>query len=98
MMYFLLLPGQTVDITPREAVRRIGDQLSVMCKVPYPIDSCRLVGVCVIIWLPIRHRRGRFKKGVTTGEVFMTDWFEKAGRREEWDAMERPLPKQAVGQ
>uniref|UniRef100_A0A2H1VEY8 SFRICE_037636 n=1 Tax=Spodoptera frugiperda TaxID=7108 RepID=A0A2H1VEY8_SPOFR len=34
--------GQDVDITPREAVRRIGDQLSVLCKVPYPIDSCRM--------------------------------------------------------
>ncbi|KAF9795621.1 hypothetical protein SFRURICE_010379 [Spodoptera frugiperda] len=38
--------GQDVDITPREAVRRIGDQLSVLCKVPYPIDSCRFAGQC----------------------------------------------------
>ncbi|CAH1642366.1 unnamed protein product [Spodoptera littoralis] len=38
----LIFPGQDVDITPREAVRRIGDQLSVLCKVPYPIDSCRM--------------------------------------------------------
>ncbi|XP_050678273.1 fasciclin-3 isoform X3 [Leptidea sinapis] len=34
--------GQAVDITPREAVRRVGDNLTVLCKVPYPIDSCRM--------------------------------------------------------
>nr|XP_049707039.1 fasciclin-3 isoform X7 [Helicoverpa armigera] len=34
--------GQNVEITPREAVRRIGDELSVLCKVAYPIDSCRM--------------------------------------------------------
>ncbi|CAB3237565.1 unnamed protein product [Arctia plantaginis] len=33
---------QNVDITPREAVRRIGDELTVLCKVPYNIDSCRM--------------------------------------------------------
>ncbi|KAF9823103.1 hypothetical protein SFRURICE_013178, partial [Spodoptera frugiperda] len=38
----LIFTGQDVDITPREAVRRIGDQLSVLCKVPYPIDSCSI--------------------------------------------------------
>ncbi|CAG4986167.1 unnamed protein product [Colias eurytheme] len=37
-----LLIAQTVDITPREAVRRVGDDLTVLCKVPYPIDSCRM--------------------------------------------------------
>ncbi|XP_030040959.1 fasciclin-3 isoform X7 [Manduca sexta] len=34
--------GQIVDVTPREAVRRIGDDLTVLCKVPYDIDSCRM--------------------------------------------------------
>ncbi|CAF4887940.1 unnamed protein product [Pieris macdunnoughi] len=34
--------GQTVEITPREAVRRVGDDLTVLCKVSYPIDSCRM--------------------------------------------------------
>lgn len=34
--------GQVVDVTPREAVRRIGDDLIVLCKVPYEIDSCRM--------------------------------------------------------
>ncbi|XP_041970196.1 fasciclin-3 isoform X3 [Aricia agestis] len=42
--FFLLavVKGQVVDITPREAVRRVGDELIVQCKVPYPIDSCRM--------------------------------------------------------
>ncbi|XP_037977478.2 fasciclin-3 isoform X2 [Plutella xylostella] len=34
--------GQNVDITPREAVRRVGDEVTVLCKVAYPIDSCRM--------------------------------------------------------
>ncbi|CAH2236583.1 jg15342 [Pararge aegeria aegeria] len=34
--------GQNLDITPREAVRRVGDDLTVLCKVPYPIDACRV--------------------------------------------------------
>ncbi|CAH0404521.1 unnamed protein product [Chilo suppressalis] len=34
--------GQVVDITPREAVRRVGDKLDVLCKVGYSIDSCRM--------------------------------------------------------
>ncbi|XP_072948610.1 fasciclin-3 isoform X2 [Epargyreus clarus] len=34
--------AQSVEITPREAVRRVGDELTVMCKVAYPIDSCRM--------------------------------------------------------
>ncbi|CAG9576879.1 unnamed protein product [Danaus chrysippus] len=34
--------SQLVDISPREAVRRVGDELTVLCKVPYPIDSCRV--------------------------------------------------------
>ncbi|XP_047513520.1 fasciclin-3 isoform X2 [Pieris napi] len=37
-----LVTGQTVEITPREAVRRVGDDLTVLCKVSYPIDSCRM--------------------------------------------------------
>ncbi|CAH4032391.1 unnamed protein product [Pieris brassicae] len=37
-----LVTGQTVEITPREAVRRVGDNLTVLCKVSYPIDSCRM--------------------------------------------------------
>lgn len=37
-----VVSGQMVEITPREAVRRTGDQLIVLCKVPYPIDSCRM--------------------------------------------------------
>lgn len=37
-----IVTGQNVEITPKEAVRRIGDDLTVLCKVPYPIDSCRM--------------------------------------------------------
>ncbi|XP_039752814.1 fasciclin-3 isoform X2 [Pararge aegeria] len=37
-----LVTGQNLDITPREAVRRVGDDLTVLCKVPYPIDACRV--------------------------------------------------------
>ncbi|CAH0761713.1 unnamed protein product [Diatraea saccharalis] len=37
-----LVTGQLVDITPREAVRRVGDELNVLCKVSYSIDSCRM--------------------------------------------------------
>ncbi|XP_049883846.1 fasciclin-3 isoform X2 [Pectinophora gossypiella] len=37
-----LVTGQTVEITPREAVRRVGSDLTVLCKVPYAIDSCRM--------------------------------------------------------
>ncbi|XP_061381451.1 fasciclin-3 isoform X3 [Danaus plexippus] len=38
----LAVESQLVDISPREAVRRVGDDLTVFCKVPYPIDSCRV--------------------------------------------------------
>ncbi|XP_047542667.1 fasciclin-3 isoform X4 [Vanessa atalanta] len=37
-----VVTGQNVDISPKEAVRRAGDDLMVLCKVPYPIDSCRM--------------------------------------------------------
>nr|XP_026483360.1 fasciclin-3 isoform X3 [Vanessa tameamea] len=37
-----VVTGQNVDISPKEAVRRAGDDLVVLCKVPYPIDSCRM--------------------------------------------------------
>ncbi|CAK1546394.1 unnamed protein product [Leptosia nina] len=37
-----IVTGQTVEITPKQAVRRVGDDLTVLCKVPYPIDSCRM--------------------------------------------------------
>ncbi|OWR49106.1 fasciclin-3 [Danaus plexippus plexippus] len=40
--YRRILESQLVDISPREAVRRVGDDLTVFCKVPYPIDSCRV--------------------------------------------------------
>ncbi|XP_045508819.1 fasciclin-3 isoform X4 [Colias croceus] len=42
LLFASLVTAQTVDITPREAVRRVGDDLTVLCKVPYPIDSCRM--------------------------------------------------------
>ncbi|KAJ8706238.1 hypothetical protein PYW08_010864 [Mythimna loreyi] len=43
LLLAVVVSGQiSVDITPREAVRRIGGELSVLCKVPYPIDSCRM--------------------------------------------------------
>ncbi|XP_075988585.1 fasciclin 3 isoform X2 [Anticarsia gemmatalis] len=42
LLMVAVVTGQNVDITPREAVRRIGDELTVLCKVPYPIDSCRM--------------------------------------------------------
>ncbi|XP_060809024.1 fasciclin-3 isoform X2 [Amyelois transitella] len=34
--------GQLISIEPHEAVRRVGDNLTVLCKVNYPIDSCRI--------------------------------------------------------
>ncbi|KPJ17368.1 Fasciclin-3 [Papilio machaon] len=34
--------AQNVEITPLKAVRRVGDELIVLCKVPYRIDSCRM--------------------------------------------------------
>lgn len=37
-----LVTGQHVEISPREAVRKVGEQLQVICKVPYAIDSCRV--------------------------------------------------------
>ncbi|KAL4711235.1 hypothetical protein ACJJTC_019076 [Scirpophaga incertulas] len=38
-----LVTGQSIDITPHEAVRKIGDKLIVLCKVAHPIDSCRII-------------------------------------------------------
>ncbi|CAH2056175.1 unnamed protein product, partial [Iphiclides podalirius] len=34
--------AQNVEISPLKAVRRVGDELTVLCKVPYRIDSCRM--------------------------------------------------------
>ncbi|XP_046975927.1 fasciclin-3 isoform X4 [Vanessa cardui] len=42
LLLVTVVTGQNVDITPKEAVRRAGDDLMVLCKVPYPIDSCRM--------------------------------------------------------
>ncbi|CAH0602052.1 unnamed protein product [Chrysodeixis includens] len=42
LLLAVFVSGQNVDITPREAVIRIGGELRVLCKVPYPIDSCRM--------------------------------------------------------
>ncbi|KAJ8707604.1 hypothetical protein PYW07_011281 [Mythimna separata] len=43
LLFVVVVSAQVnVEIAPREAVRRIGDELSVLCKVPYPIDSCRM--------------------------------------------------------
>ncbi|CAG4949174.1 unnamed protein product [Parnassius apollo] len=36
------MEAQHVEITPLKAVRRVGDELTVLCKVPYRIDSCRM--------------------------------------------------------
>lgn len=79
-----IVSGQVVDITPREAVRRIGDQLSVLCKVPYPIDSCRMtVGTTSYRLIPDNQQ----------GEVVYAGQGLKAGEcgalikniREEWN-------------
>lgn len=37
-----VVTGQVVDITPEHAVIRPGGNLTVLCKVSYPIDSCRV--------------------------------------------------------
>ncbi|XP_050358285.1 fasciclin-3 isoform X2 [Nymphalis io] len=42
LLLLTIVSGQNVDISPKEAVRRAGDDLIVLCKVPYPIDSCRM--------------------------------------------------------
>ncbi|XP_052739003.1 fasciclin-3 isoform X7 [Bicyclus anynana] len=42
LLMAVVVTGQNLDITPREAVRRVGDDLTVLCKVPYPIDACRM--------------------------------------------------------
>lgn len=42
LLLAVFVSGQNVDITPLDAVRRIGDELKVLCKVAYPIDSCRM--------------------------------------------------------
>ncbi|XP_026739967.1 fasciclin-3 isoform X3 [Trichoplusia ni] len=42
LLLAVIVSGQNVEITPREAVVRVGGELTVLCKVPYPIDSCRI--------------------------------------------------------
>ncbi|XP_053622196.1 fasciclin-3 isoform X2 [Plodia interpunctella] len=37
-----VVTGQLISIEPRESVRRVGDNLTVLCQVNYPIDSCRI--------------------------------------------------------
>ncbi|XP_026317412.1 fasciclin-3 isoform X2 [Hyposmocoma kahamanoa] len=42
---FLLavVTGQVVDITPQQAVRRVGEDLIVTCKVNYQAEACRMI-------------------------------------------------------
>lgn len=42
LLLAVIVTGQNVEISPLEAVRREGDDLTVVCKVPYPIDACRM--------------------------------------------------------
>ncbi|XP_013176672.1 PREDICTED: fasciclin-3 isoform X3 [Papilio xuthus] len=42
LLMVAVVTAQNVEITPLKAVRRVGDELIVLCKVPYRIDSCRM--------------------------------------------------------
>lgn len=42
LLLAVVVTGQNVEVKPAEAVRRIGDDVTVLCKVAYPIDSCRM--------------------------------------------------------
>ncbi|XP_028033948.1 fasciclin-3 isoform X2 [Bombyx mandarina] len=62
---------QNVEITPIKAVRRIGDELIVLCKVPYQIDSCRMIVGTTSYRLIPGNQEGDVVysgQGLTTGE------------------------------
>ncbi|XP_063836675.1 fasciclin-3 isoform X2 [Ostrinia nubilalis] len=79
-----VVTGQMVDITPREAVRRVGDELKVLCKVPYVIDSCRMT---------VGTTSYRLRPDLTGGDVIYTGNGFKSGEcgalikniKEEWN-------------
>ncbi|KAL0809172.1 hypothetical protein ABMA28_011403 [Loxostege sticticalis] len=90
-----VVTGQMVDITPREAVRRVGDELKVMCKVPYVIDSCRMT---------VGTTSYRLRPDITGGDVIYTGNGFKSGEcgalikniKEEWNGnITCVLPPQA---
>ncbi|KAL0858683.1 hypothetical protein ABMA27_011174 [Loxostege sticticalis] len=90
-----VVSGQMVDITPREAVRRVGDELKVMCKVPYVIDSCRMT---------VGTTSYRLRPDITGGDVIYTGNGFKSGEcgalikniKEEWNGnITCVLPPQA---
>ncbi|KAJ8707630.1 hypothetical protein PYW07_011307 [Mythimna separata] len=56
-----------VEITPREAVRRIGDELTILCRVPHPIDFC--VGCIIIILLKKPETNFSTKIRMTVGTI-----------------------------
>ncbi|XP_004926006.1 fasciclin-3 isoform X11 [Bombyx mori] len=71
LLVIAFVSGQNVEITPIKAVRRIGDELIVLCKVPYQIDSCRMIVGTTSYRLIPGNQEGDVVysgQGLTTGE------------------------------
>ncbi|KAJ0182907.1 hypothetical protein K1T71_000883 [Dendrolimus kikuchii] len=43
LLLAVMVTGQRVEVTPETAIQRVGDNVTMLCKVPYPINSCRIM-------------------------------------------------------